>query len=38
VYGKMVNYALVGNVELNVFANNEFKLSNCTTESMVRIF
>jgi len=38
VYGKMVNYALVGSVELNFFANNEFNLSNCITESMKRKF
>ena len=37
VYGKMVNYALVGSVDLNFFGNSEFKLSNCITESMIRM-
>ena len=38
MYGKMVNCALIGSVELNFFANNEFNVPNCITESMIGMF
>ena len=38
MYDKMVNCALVVSVVLNFFANNEFNVPNCITESMIRMF